>query len=77
MGLVAWFCVWCWAALPAAMGQQSPLKVAACNPGSVPYVTTDSNGKLIGYDIGEGIGNRKCYVSALRLFATETTFGYS
>ena len=33
--------------------QQSTLKVAACNPGSVPYVNTDSSGNLVGYDIGE------------------------
>ena len=35
------------------MSQQSTLKVAACNPGSVPYVTTDSNGNVVGYDIGK------------------------
>ena len=49
---VAWLCALCLASAPLAVGQQSTLKVAACNPGSVPYVDTDDKGKLIGYDIG-------------------------
>jgi hypothetical protein len=31
---------------------QSALRVAACNPGQLPYVTME-NGTLKGYDIGE------------------------
>ncbi len=31
---------------------QSTLRVAACNPGQLPYVTME-NGTLKGYDIGE------------------------
>jgi hypothetical protein len=49
---VAWLCSLCMALAPMAFGQQSTLKVAACNPGSVPYVDTDDSGNLIGYDIG-------------------------
>ncbi len=52
---VEWICALCLALAPMAVGQQSTLKVAACNPGSVPYVDTDESGKLIGYDIGRHI----------------------
>ena len=34
------------------LSEVSRLKVAVCNPGSIPYSVTDANGTSYGFDIG-------------------------
>jgi hypothetical protein len=47
----------------AVHGSPSTLKVAVCNPGQLPYATMDSDGNLLGYDIGTNPARAQAAVS--------------
>ncbi len=53
MNLTIMGIMWCLVSgFSIVMSKPSTLRVAACYPGSVPYVTVDADGQLSGFDIG-------------------------
>ncbi len=38
--------------LNPSLAAPSKLRVAACDPGTVPYTSLDENGTTVGYDVG-------------------------